>query len=590
MNFYLVPKKFAVLVACILGVFVHLAVYSANRPNIVVILADDMGYTDIGCYGSEIGTPHLDSLAANGLRFTQFYNAGRCCPTRASLLTGLYPHQADIGHMMETYSGAYLGNLSKDSVTIAEALKSAGYKSYMSGKWHVTKHVNPKNESERYNWPLQRGFDRFYGTIHGAGSFFDPNSLTRGNQLISPESDPKYKPERFYYTDAITDNAIRYIEEHDEDSPFFVYVAYTAAHWPLHAFPEDIAEYEGRYDAGYEPIRVARYQRALELGVIGENSRLSPRIGDWEAQPDPSPRLLAQRSDSPRVGDWEAQPDKEWEAACMEVYAAMIDRMDRGIGKLVGTLRSEGVLDNTLIFYMQDNGGCQEAYGRDIAGPRVERGSKENPMAEHELQYDMTPKKSREGYPMRRGHVMPGPADTAIGYGVNWANVSNTPFRFYKHYVHEGGISTPLIVHWPNGIQGKNELRHTPGHLIDIMATCMDVAGAQYPRTYDGNSIQPLEGKSLVSVFRGGEIEREYLFWEHEGNRAIRIGDWKLVAVGRHGEDEVHWELYDLSKDRSELFDLSESHPEKKQELLDMWHKHAKRTEVLPWPEKSRRR
>ncbi len=540
-------------------------ILSAERPNIIVILADDMGYTDIGCYGGEIDTPNLDKLAAGGLRFTQFYNTGRCCPTRASLLSGLYPHQADVGHMMSEISGAYLGNLAKDCVTIAEALKPAGYSTYLSGKWHVTRHVNPKNESEIYNWPLQRGFDRFYGTIHGAGSFFDPNSLTRGNRHISPQADPEYKPETYYYTDAISDNARRYIKEHDKDEPFFMYVAYTAAHWPLHAFPEDIAKYEGKYDDGYAPIRVARYKRAMELGVIGGNSKMSPQFGDWEAQ-----------------------PDKEWESACMEVYAAMVDRLDQGIGKIVSTLEDERMLENTLILYMQDNGGCQEPYGRKINGPRVERGERFSPMSPTELQYDMTPKKSRDGYATRRGHVMPGPADTEIGYGENWANVSNTPFRMYKHFVHEGGISTPLIVHWPKGISAKNELRHTPSHLIDVMATCVEVSGGKYPKTYNGNAIQPMEGKSLVRVFENKEIERDYLFWEHEGNRAIREGDWKLVAKGRHGQDDVKWELYDLSKDRSELNDLSESHPEKKANLIALWTEQAKRTEVLPWPNKKK--
>ncbi|MEX0324267.1 MAG: arylsulfatase [Puniceicoccaceae bacterium] len=551
----------------IIGILILLSLgnlcHAKQQPNIIVILSDDMGYTDIGCYGGEIDTPNLDKLAANGLRFTQFYNTGRCCPTRASLMTGLYPHQADVGYMMSEWDGAYLGNLSKDSVTIAEALKGAGYRTYMSGKWHVTRHVNPKNEGERYNWPLQRGFDRFYGTIHGAGSFFDPNSLTRDNTLISPDADPEYKPDRFYYTDAITDNAIRYIDEHDKSRPFFMYVAYTASHWPLHAFPEDIEKYEGKYDDGYAPIREARYKRALELGVIGENSKMSPQMGDWDAQ-----------------------PDKEWESACMEVYAAMADSMDQGIGKIMTKLKQEGLFENTLILYMQDNGGCQENYGRKINGPRIERGERGKPMAADELQYEMTPVKSREGYPMRRGHVMPGPADTAIGYGLNWANVSNTPFRMYKHYVHEGGISTPLVAHWPKGIKARNELRHTPSHLIDIMATCVDIAGAEYPEKYDGNAIQPMEGKSLVPVFKGKDLSREYILWEHEGNRALRIGDWKLVAQGKHGQDDVKWELYDLSVDRSELNDLSKSEPEKLQQMIAFWTKQAKRTGILPWPNK----
>lgn len=547
-----------------LSTWLSFSLSGADRPNIIVILSDDMGYTDIGCYGGEIETPNLDRLAAEGLRFTQFYNTGRCCPTRASLLTGLYPHQADIGFMMPDWGGGYRGNLAKDSVTIAEALKGAGYKSYLAGKWHVTRHVNPENEAEKYNWPLQRGFDRFYGTIHGAGSFYDPNSLTRDNTLISPYADPEYQPARFHYTDAITDHAIRFIDEHEKSSPFFMYVAYTAAHWPLHAFPEDIAKYEGKYDAGYAAIRSARYRRALDLGVIDESVALSPQDGDWSAQ-----------------------PDQEWEAACMEVYAAMVDHMDRGIGRIMAKLEEAGVSENTLVLFMHDNGGCQEPYGREVEGPRVERGAPGEPMAATELQYDMTPKKTRDGHAIRRGHVMPGPADTAIGYGLNWANVSNTPFRMYKHYVHEGGISTPLIAHWPNGIPARNEVRTTPGHLIDIMATCMDVAGAEYPTTYDGNVIQPMEGRSLVPVFAGQQVEREFLLWEHEGNRALRVGDWKIVALGKFGQDDVKWELYDLSVDRSELHDLADLEPERLQSMIAQWTAQAHRTGILPWPDKA---
>ncbi|WDE95345.1 arylsulfatase [Lentisphaera profundi] len=541
--------------------FISSFLLADERPNIVVILADDMGYTDIGCYGGEIETPNLNSLANEGLRFTQFYNTGRCCPTRASLLTGLYPHQAGIGHMMSDRGvDGYRGDLNKTSVTIAEVLKPAGYSTYMVGKWHVTPDQKSDKEDIQYNWPLNRGFDRFYGTIHGAGSFFDPNSLTRNNRYITPENDPEYQPDTYYYTDAISDNAVKYIKQHDQKKPFFMYVAYTAAHWPLHALPEDIAKYNDKYDQGYEPIRKARYEKANELGVI-------PHTEYTET-----------------LGNWNSIPDKQWESAQMEVYAAMVDRMDQGIGKIINTLKMTNQLDNTLILFMQDNGGCQEAYGRNPKGPRVERKLNSGPMARDEHQYDMTPKKSREGFPMRRGHVMPGPADTAIGYGLNWANVSNTPFRMYKHYVHEGGISTPLIAHWPKGITAKNELRHQPSHLIDIMSTCVEVAKADYPKEFNDENITPMEGMSLVPIFEGQGQRRPYLFWEHEGNRAVRIGDWKIVAKGRHGQENVPWELYNLANDRSEVHNLAKANPEKLESMIKSWTKQAERTLVTPWP------
>ena len=556
------------LYLCLILITMGVANAADERPNIIIMLSDDMGYSDIGCYGSEINTPTLDGLAAQGLRFTQFYNTSRCCPTRATLLTGLYPHQAGIGHMMNDLGvDGYRGDLNRQCVTIAEALKPAGYTTFMVGKWHVTKKVRPKQEIQRHNWPLQRGFDRFYGTIHGAGSFWDPNSLTRDNTLISPFADPEYKPKTYYYTDAIADNASKFIKEHKTGKPFFMYVAFTAAHWPLHALPEDIAKYQGKYDVGYGPIREARYKKALELGVIGKNSKMSSQVGNWDKV-----------------------PDKGWEAANMEVYAAMIDRMDQGIARITATLKEKKIFDNTLILFMQDNGGCQEAYGRNPGGKRVERKKKLAPMKPEELQYDMCPKQSRDGWPTRRGHVMPGPADTAIGYGVNWANVSNTPFREYKHLTHEGGISTPLIAHWPAGIKAKNELRHSTSHLIDLMPTCIELAKAEYPKEKGGQKIHPMEGKSLLPVFSGGTIEREYLFWEHQGHRAIRVGDWKLVAKGRHGQDNVRWELYDLAKDRSELNDLSKAEPERFQKMIALWQKHALRTKVIPWPNHRRKK
>ncbi|MDP1589341.1 MAG: arylsulfatase [Prosthecobacter sp.] len=550
------------------------------RPNIIVIMCDDVGYSDIGCFGGEIETPNLDALAKGGVRFTQFYNTARCCPTRAALLTGLYAHQAGIGHMVDDWSTkvgeAYAGDLSKKSVTIAEALKTAGYSTYMTGKWHVTKKTKPEGEAEKHNWPLQRGFDRFYGTIHGAGSFFDPNTLTRDNTYISPFADAEYQPKEFYYTDAINDHAARFVTEHAKSSPekpFFMYMAPTAAHWPMHAKEADIAKYKGRYDAGYDSIRAARLEKMRRLGLLDERWKVTPQAGDWSQV-----------------------ENKAWEARCMEVYAAMLDCMDQGIGRLVETLKKNGQYENTLILFLQDNGGCAEGMGRN--GPHQPRADKPTlpALTNDYLQPDMIPKQTRDGFPVRQGKgVMPGGADTYIGYGLNWANVSNTPFREYKHWEHEGGISTPLIAHWPAGINvnyignrtGKftrkaqgGPLNHEPAHLIDIMATCVDLAGANYPKEHAENTIQPMEGVSLAPVFKGGSLMRpQPLFWEHEGNRAIRSGEWKLVSKHPGG-----WEIYNITTDRTEMNDLAAQQPERVKEMASQWDAWAKRVGVMPWP------
>jgi arylsulfatase A-like enzyme len=548
------------------GLWSFPATAALAKPNIIYILADDMGFSDLGCYGSEIATPNLDALAAGGLRFTQFYNTARCCPTRASLLTGLYPHQAGIGHMVDSKKGGpgYQNDLNKSSVTIAQALKPAGYRNYIVGKWHVTPRAPDPQNPSKHNWPLQRGFDRFYGTIHGAGSFFDPNTLTRDNQFISPHADPEYRPAEYYYTDAISDHAVRFIREHAQqsaDKPFFMYVAYTAAHWPMHAKTQDIAKYKGRYDAGYEPIRAARWEKAKQLGLV-----------------DPKWELTA------ASGAWADVTDKAFETRCMEVYAAMIDCMDQGIGRIVAELKARGQFENTLICYLQDNGGCAEGMGRGTQRPPMQRPDQPTlpPLAKDYLQPDMIPKQTRDGYPMRQGYgVLPGGADTYHGYGREWANVSNTPFREYKHWVHEGGISTPLVAHWPKGISSRGELRHQPGHLIDLMATAVDLAGAKYPAELNGERITPMEGVSLRAAFEGRPLPRtEPIFFEHEGNRAAREGDWKLVAKGPAGK----WELYNLAADRTETRDLAATEPAKLKELVAKWEAWAKRAHVIPWP------
>lgn len=521
-------------------------------------MSDDMGFSDIGCYGSEIQTPNLDALAAGGLRFTQFYNTARCCPTRASLLTGLYPHQAGIGHMMDDHGKpGYRGNLNAQCRTIAQVLKPAGYRNYASGKWHVTRFIQPNGNKE--NWPLQRGFDRFYGMISGGGSYYDPFTLCRDNQLISPFTDEEYKPETYYFTDAITDHAVKFIADHVRDhaaEPFFIYVTYTAAHWPMHALPEDIAKYKGKYDDGYEPIRKARFEKAASLGLIDKKQGLSPMVGDWDAV-----------------------KNKEREIACMEVYAAMIDRMDQGIGKIIAELKRTGRFDNTLIFFLQDNGGCAEQMGRNATANREDGPRKDKPSLPPvdlaALPNGLVPPQTRDGFPVRQGpNVIPGPYDTYVAYGRGWATVSNTPFREYKHWVHEGGISTPLIVHWPKGIAARGELRHEPGHLIDIMATCVDVTEAKYPA-----DATPLEGLSLVPVFENKPLARDAIYWEHEGNRAIRKKQWKLVA--KHNQP---WELYDMSNDRIESRNLAAEKPELVKELSEKYAAWAERANVAPWP------
>lgn len=537
-------------------VFVATAATPA-KPNILLIMADDMGYSDIGCFGGEIKTPNLDALAGNGLRFTQFYNAARCCPTRASLLTGLYPHQAGIGHMIRPVNQpGYRGDLSRQAVTIAEILRAGGYRTGMVGKWHVAKSHHVKDGIS--NWPVQRGFDSFYGTIRGFGSFYDPETLCRQNKYITPENDPEYKPETFYYTDAINDNAVKFLEEHSgKKEPFFLYIAHTAAHWPLQALEKDIDKYKGRFDGGYDSIRRARVEKLKKLGLMDPKWKVTPTVGRWDEV-----------------------ENKKWESRCMEVYAAMIDNMDQGIGRILTQLKKSGQFENTLIFYLQDNGACAERFGRELQKDPPPRNLK--PMGPDQLQTQcLPPMQTRDGRWVKTGTaIMAGPPDSYVGYGEHWANVANTPFREYKHWAHEGGIATPLIAHWPAGISKRRngKLETQPGHLIDIMATCVDVAGVRYPDKFNGEQIKPLEGVSLTPAFRGRLLARKQpLFWEHESNRAIRDGKWKLVAM----EDEP-WELYDMERDRTEMSNLAGQFPQKVQELSRAWDAWAKRADVLP--------
>ncbi len=540
------------------------------RPNIVLIMADDMGYSDIGCYGSEINTPNLDRLAENGLRFTQFYNTARCCPTRAALLTGVYQHQAGIGLMTgDQRLPGYRGELGRNVLSIAEALGLAGYRNYMSGKWHVTRHTRPQGPKE--NWPLQRGFEKFYGTIIGAGSFYDPATLCRDNTFVTPINDPKYQPETYYYTDAISDNAVTYLAAHASESPekpFFLYVSYTAAHWPMHALPEDIRKYKGKYDSGYAAVRRQRFKQLKQLGLIDSSTELSPQSDRWEQV-----------------------ENKPWETRNMEVYAAMIDNMDQGIGRIVAEIERQKKFDNTLIMFLQDNGACAEGFGR--YKPKRPYRTDYKPLGRDGFQTKIwPPMQTRDGRPVKNGpDAMAGPEDTFTGVGRGWANVSNTPFREYKHFAHEGGVSTPLIVHWPAGVakQRRGELERQPGHVIDIMATCTDVGGIKFPNKFAETEIIPLEGVSLKPTFSGKKLQRDdAIYFEHHLNCAIRDGDWKLVRKGQTGRNSklFAWELYNMSNDRSELHDLAKQHPEKVQQLAGRWEAWAVRAKVKPWPYK----
>jgi arylsulfatase len=492
-----------------------------KRPNIVLIMADDMGFSDIGCYGSEIKTPNLDALAANGTRFTQFYNTGRCCPTRASLLTGLYSHQAGVG-MMDGDHGlpGYRGFISERSATLAEMLKTGGYKTLMVGKWHVG--------ANRPHWPVDRGFDRYYGLVDGGSSYF---SIDKGRTFVN--DDRKIDPvnEDFYVTDAFSDAAVNYVAEYaPKPEPFFLYLAYTAPHFPLHARKEDIAKYRGQYKIGWDKLREQRYARQLDMGLIDRAFPLAPR----------------NKAVNPRDRDgkgWEKVENVDEEDLKMAVYAAQIDRMDQGIGRLIAKLKETGTFENTLILFCSDNGGCAES------GNRPNRPSPE------------------------------GTGAATLAYGVPWAAASNTPFRRYKRWVHEGGIVSPFIAHWPGHAQAGVINTRQVGHVIDLAPTCLEAAGIAQPKTLKDQQLIPIEGKSLVSAFGKKSFEREApLFWEHMGNRAVRLGKWKLVS-----ESGSDWELYDMQADRTELNNLAPANPDKVKEMTALWQEWAKRCNVVPF-------
>lgn len=516
----------------------------AGRPNVLLILADDLGYSDLGCYGSEIATPNLDRLAANGLRFRQFYNCTRCCPSRASLLTGLYPHQAGVGDMnSDARLPGYRGVPQSNTRTIAEVLRAAGYHTSMVGKWHLSS--GPKTPR-----PTDRGFDEFYGMIGGFNSCFQEDPFY--TRLPAGRKRREYPRDGFYSSDVFGDYALDFLAlSRRQKKPFFQYLAFNAPHFPLHAKPEDILKYANTYSDGWDTLRARRHARQTELGLFPKGTTpLSPR----------SPYTT--RADFLRSGEnpaWQTLPaDRRADLARrMAVYAAMVECMDRNIGRVLDDLRSNGELHNTLVLFLSDNGACAEwdPFGFDgNSGPK-------NVLHMGDQLTGMGGPKSYHSY------------------GSAWANASCTPFRMYKHYCHEGGIRTPLIAHWPAGIATKGEFRDQVGHIIDLMATCVDVCAATYPAMVGETAITPLEGKSLSSAFAGRPLDREYLAWEHERHRAIRIGKWKLVAKAH-----AAWELYDLAADPVELSDLAAAIPNRARELAATWEAWAKRCLVVPYP------
>jgi arylsulfatase A-like enzyme len=536
---------------------------SAKRPNIIVVLADDLGYSDLGCYGGEIQTPNLDKLAQGGVRFTAAYNAGRCCPTRASLLTGLYPHQAGIGKMT-TNEGApgYFGSLNEHTVTIAEALRSAGYQTGMVGKWHISETTPRKDKVEQLKWlahqadygdfgdrnnyPAARGFEKFYGTIWGVVDYFDPFSLVHGSEPV------KTVPKDFYYTNAIGDSAVSFVSQFAKsEKPFFMYVAYTAPHWPIQALPEDIKKYENTYQDGWQALRKKRYQRLINLKL-------------FDPATTPLPEFMFQDQ------DWATNPHRAWDAHAMAVHAAMVDRMDQNIGHLIAELKRTKQLDNTLILFLSDNGASPE--DPTEFGPGFDRAGS-----------------TRDGRPVafpKNKDVLPGGELVHAGIGEVWAHAINTPFRYYKAKQHEGGIATPMIAYWPQGLRQPNRLVREPVHVVDMMRTCLDLAQAPYPSAYQGRTITPTVGKSFVPLLTSATAPAQplhpELFWEHFGAAALRQQDWKIVRLTA----EEPWELYDMKNNRSETKNLAAQNPDRVAAMNQRWQQLAQAYQVFPKPAK----
>ncbi|HKZ36317.1 MAG TPA: arylsulfatase [Chryseolinea sp.] len=500
----------------------------SRRPNIILIMADDLGYSDIGSYGGEISTPNLDRLANEGMRFKEFYNNAICAPTRASLITGQYPHRAGIGFFdINLGLPAYQGFLNRQSLTLGEVLRSAGYSTLLSGKWHVGK--------DSLSWPNQRGFDQFYGLLGGAANYFNDFPMPLGGReapvvLVENNKRLRPQPDSYYFTDEITDHAVKFLDEQNKTAkPFFLYVAYTAPHWPLQALPEDIAKYKGKFDKGWDELRKERHARQIQLGIISETSK------------------IANRDDLPAWEELTFDERKLWSLR-MEVYAAMIDRMDQGIGKILNKVADLKKDDNTIIFFISDNGA--EGGWFSLAGANKRYTS--------------------------------GPVGTSGSFDYiykNWAQVSNTPLRSYKDNMHEGGISSPFIAWYPKEIKGNVIVKGT-GHIIDLAPTFYELAQAKYPSNFNGLTPYSLVGKSLVPVLRGNapEVNRnEPVFWERAGNRAVRKGKWKLVS----DFEKNKWELYDMEKDRGETTDVASENLLVVRELAFDYQQWASRTGVV---------
>lgn len=496
------------------------------KPNIIIIMADDMGFSDIGCFGSEIATPNIDYLAEQGMRLTQMYNAARCCPTRASLLTGVYPHQAGMGDMVEgrmrmdnTPLPAYQGYLNDSLQTIAELLKQEGYTTMISGKWHV-------GDAPQY-WPLKKGFDKSFSLINGASNYFNLKPwFDEDQEIIISLSGEKFHPGNdFYMTTAITDHALDFIRENESgDTPFFLYLSYTAPHWPLHALPKDISKFRGTYMMGWDSLRYQRFRRMKGMGILQENMAISERYPD-------APKWIEM-----------SEVQKDTFDLRMAVYAAMINRMDMGIGRIMNYLEQQHELDNTLIMFLSDNGATKASIHL-----------------------------ATSFYADRSGPI--GSANSFDSQGAGWANANNTPLRLFKTWSHEGGIASPFVAFWPERIPG-GKLNHTQvAHVIDLLPTCLDAAGSTKKYDVEGQSILPqLSGQSA-------DVERT-LYWEHQGGKAIRRGKWKLVMNKNPDSD---WRLYNMEKDRIEMDDLTNKYPEKADELKTMWHDWADRVGVEPW-------
>lgn len=504
---------------------ISVASFAGDKPNILFILADDLGYSDLGCYGGEIATPNLDSLARNGLRFTQCYNTARCWPSRAALLTGFYAQQVHRDALPDLAGGGK-GVRPPWAPLLPDFLKTAGYRSYHSGKWHVDGPI------------LAGGFDHSYDLAH-QGNFFRPKKLTEDDQPLPPV-DPN---SGYYATIAVADHAIKCLKEHAQQhagQPFFSYVAFTAPHFPLHALPEDIAKYRDRYRAGWEVMRAERYARQKQMGLVTcELSAVEPNVGPPYDFPDDIAQLGPGEVNKPLPWNELTTQQQEFQSTKMAIHAAMVDRMDHEIGRVMEQLKAMGAFDNTIIFFASDNGASAEIMVRDDG---------------HD------PKAS------------PGSATTHLCLGPGFSNASNTPFRRHKTWVHEGGISTPLVVHWPKGISARGELRTDPAHLIDIVPTVLQAAAITKPTTWNGEAIPAAPGRSLLPAFaKDGAVTHDSLWWLHEGNRAIRVGDWKLVAA--KGDP---WELYDLKTDRAEQHNLASQQPDKVRELSEAWEKQTR--------------